>query len=64
MRNAWSSIGRLWCKMAHDDLMWPAHGYYRCRTCFRLHPVPWEHSELEPALPKASPLHVQSWSQA
>ena len=34
-RTIWSRIGAIWCTLTHDSLMWPAHGYYGCRTCGR-----------------------------
>lgn len=64
MRTAWSQIGNLWCKLTHDDLMWPAHGYYRCRTCLRRHPVPWEHTEARPTPAEVPLRRVHSWSRA
>ena len=35
-------VAELWCKMMHRAPMWPSHGHYRCRTCGRRYPVPWE----------------------
>jgi len=26
----------------HDEITWPIHGRYRCRTCWREYPVAWE----------------------
>ena len=37
-----SYIAELWCKSVHASPMWPSHGHYRCRTCNREYPVPWE----------------------
>ena len=34
--------GERWCRLVHPVPMWPAHGRYRCRTCHRTYPVPWE----------------------
>jgi hypothetical protein len=42
MKSAWESVRRQWCKAVHPAPMWPVHGFYRCRACWRLHPVPWE----------------------
>jgi hypothetical protein len=42
MRELWSRFGGYWCKTIHSSPMWPAHGRYQCRQCFRSHPVPWE----------------------
>jgi hypothetical protein len=35
------TLGSLWCSLVHEAPMWPIHGHYECRTCGRLHPVPW-----------------------
>lgn len=35
-------LGRAWCRILHSDISWPVNGYYRCRTCDRQYPVPWE----------------------
>jgi hypothetical protein len=34
-----SKIGAAWCSLTHESLMWPVHGYYRCRTCGRRYPA-------------------------
>jgi hypothetical protein len=48
--NGWIEALRcLWCKWMHDTAMWPIHGWYRCRTCYRRHPVPWEPGNHSPA---------------
>jgi hypothetical protein len=30
-----SSVGVLWCSLAHESVMWPIHGHYECRSCGR-----------------------------
>lgn len=35
------TIGRIWCRLMHDALMWPMHGEYECRICMRRFPVAW-----------------------
>jgi hypothetical protein len=35
-------LADFWCKLMHPAPMWPSHGRYRCRTCRRDYPVPWE----------------------
>jgi len=30
-------IGIFWCRLMHDEPMWPMHGWYECRTCGRQH---------------------------
>jgi len=35
-------VGTLWCKLLHNEPMWPIHGYYECRTCGRYFPAGWE----------------------
>ncbi len=37
-----SRLGQFWCALMHDDITWPVHGRYRCRTCHREYAVPWE----------------------
>ena len=40
-----SSPGHLaafWCMVMHRASLWPSHGRYRCSTCLREYPVPWE----------------------
>jgi len=54
-----SKIGTAWCGVAHDSVMWPVHGHYKCRTCGRHYPafaetpvVKWtKQAALKPALP-------------
>jgi len=31
----------LWCEFMHQGAMWPSHGQYQCRECFRVRVVPW-----------------------
>jgi hypothetical protein len=47
-------VGELWCKLLHDEPMWPAHGHYECRTCGRLFQVCWE-------LPSALAARGEGW---
>ena len=35
-------IGRWWCRMFHGQPMWPMHGRYICRRCFRVFRLDWE----------------------
>ena len=37
----------LWCNWFHDDLTWPSHGRYACRTCGIVFTVPWRHQNVE-----------------
>lgn len=39
LRQVGSKMGILWCNLAHDSLMWPAHGQYECRSCGRRYPA-------------------------
>jgi hypothetical protein len=44
--------GRVWCGLMHDQITWPIHGRYRCRTCWRECPVAWgEDLRFDPAAP-------------
>lgn len=40
-------FGELWCKTLHRDAMWPIHGKYVCKKCFREHAVPWASPEMD-----------------
>ena len=31
----------LWCQYMHEGALWPMHGSYQCRECFRVRVVPW-----------------------
>jgi len=35
-------VANLWCRLMHNDPMWPVNGRYRCSVCLCSHPVPWE----------------------
>ena len=35
----WSKIGRVWCTLLHNSLMWPVHGAYECAACGRRYPA-------------------------
>jgi hypothetical protein len=35
-------LGSLWCRYLHAAVMWPIHGHYNCRVCYRQYPVLWE----------------------
>jgi hypothetical protein len=50
MKALWSQLGSVWCSMSHPAPMWPIHGRYQCRTCFRVYPVQWE--RYEPPAPR------------
>lgn len=36
-----SNFGEIWCRLVHDSITWPIHGYYRCRVCGRRYPAVW-----------------------
>ncbi len=42
MKRLWEFVRDAWCYVMHPDPMWPVNGTYRCPTCQRLYPVPWE----------------------
>lgn len=42
MKRAWQYLADIWCYVAHPEPMWPMNGQYRCPSCHRLYPVPWE----------------------
>jgi hypothetical protein len=54
MKSLRFELGTLWCKSMHPAPMWPAHGHYRCPTCLRSYPVPWEHPPAAPAADRGS----------
>ncbi len=37
----WARLSDLWCEYMHDGALWPIHGAYQCRECFRVRVVPW-----------------------
>jgi hypothetical protein len=37
----WNRIADLWCRSMHTEAMWPIHGKYVCKKCFREYPVEW-----------------------
>ncbi len=53
-------IGDLWCRLMHDEPMWPAHGKYECRTCGRRFQVSWQ----QPSTVTPKPRTWQSETQA
>lgn len=42
MKRLWLHLTRIWCQAMHPAPMWPVKGQYRCPTCMRTYPVPWE----------------------
>jgi len=32
-------VGKRWCTLMHESLMWPVHGYYECGICSRRYPA-------------------------
>jgi hypothetical protein len=42
MKRVWFFLTDLWCYFTHPDPMWPVNGFYRCPSCHRQYPVPWE----------------------
>ena len=64
---AQASTGRLaafWCKTMHRSPLWPSHGHYRCRTCFREYPVPWELDVKRALPPQKEPAMVKRLPRA
>lgn len=37
-----SKLGEFWCRLVHEEIMWPVNGYYECRVCLRRYPVVWQ----------------------
>jgi hypothetical protein len=42
MNRIWSLLKDRWCYIMHPAPMWPVNGFYRCPSCQREYPVPWE----------------------
>lgn len=40
-------IGNFWCRLMHNEPMWPVYGRYECRTCGRHHRA-WQEEHAEP----------------
>jgi hypothetical protein len=47
----WERFLAAWCRMTHDEAMWPMHGRYVCRRCLREHEVEWAGQAAVKALP-------------
>lgn len=41
LRTAMDSLGRLWCRLMHDGVMYGGGSTYECRACMRRYSVPW-----------------------
>jgi len=41
MSTFWARFSDFWCRFAHEGMLWPIHGVYRCRQCLRVRTVPW-----------------------
>lgn len=52
MKPTKTRLGTFWCRLMHNEAMWPSRGQYECRTCGRRHPVCWE--QTVPALMPAA----------
>ena len=42
MKRLLDRFNEIWCTHMHGKIMWPFEGRYRCQTCFREYPVPFE----------------------
>ena len=60
-------IGNFWCRLMHDEPMWPMYGWYECRTCGRQHRA-WQDENFKPETPWSRQLNrranVSSLGQA
>jgi hypothetical protein len=36
----WENISVWWCQTFHHKAMWPVHGVYECRSCFKKYAFP------------------------
>jgi hypothetical protein len=46
MKAIWDRMTTVWCRAFHPDPMLPVHGIYRCPSCLRLYPVPWQEGDM------------------
>jgi hypothetical protein len=60
MKPSQARIADLWCRLMHQEPMWPSHGQYECRTCGRRYRVCWE----QPARAMVSLMVLPSEAQA
>lgn len=62
----WEKVAETWCRAMHPAPMWPVNGQYRCPTCLRTYPVPWEAQQHPPAraVPAAAPVPVAVTTRA
>jgi hypothetical protein len=44
MAALFAELGRRWCRVMHQRLLWPIHGQYECSVCLRRFAVPWSNS--------------------
>ena len=49
-------IGIVWCRLMHNEPMWPVHGWYECRTCGRHHRA-WRDEQATPGAPSLRQLN-------
>lgn len=54
----WEKVAESWCRVMHPAPMWPVNGHYRCPTCLRIYPVPWERQQPPTRAVTATPVHV------
>lgn len=41
LRTTLDNLGRLWCRLMHDGVMYGGGSTYECRDCLRRYNVPW-----------------------
>jgi hypothetical protein len=59
----WERFLAAWCRMTHNEAMWPMHGRYVCRRCLREHEVAWARApRVDVAAPPARSAHTASAS--
>jgi hypothetical protein len=49
-------IGIVWCRLMHNEPMWPMYGWYECRTCGRHHRA-WRDEQATPEAPSLRQLN-------
>jgi hypothetical protein len=60
MKRLWVAFQDYWCYAFHAAPRWPVNGRYRCPSCDRTYPVPWENNEPRHACREGGKPRVQN----
>jgi hypothetical protein len=61
MKPTQTRVAVLWCRLMHNEPMWPLHGHYECRTCGRRYRVCWEPLPPAVVLPREERWPTGTW---